>query len=517
MADREYWRERFQQLENAMHSKSINICQYIIRQYQMAMRNMDKELAFWYQKFAEINGISFQEAKKTLMANELPEFHASVAEYIAIAQRENLSDEWKRKLENASNRVKISRMETLQLALQSAIEKLFKKQADTLNTELPSVYDSSYYHTAFEIQKGFGIGATFQGVDDNKLKTVLSRPWLADEKTFSDRIWDNKNKLVNTLNLEMTQAVIRGDDYRRAASKVASRMKASQGAAMRLVMTESAFIASHAQHDCFKNLDVEQYEFIATLDRHTSTICRSMDRKHFKMSDFKPGTTAPPMHPNCRSCTAPYFGDEEDIGRAARGLDDGKTFHVSGDMQYNEWKDKISAQNDLISKAKNDKIKEKILWEQMEKNLAPPTDEYLKSRALALRDDLHYTIGKKGADRFYYDNSDVPIWPPNDGGIGKPTVITLKAGTILLDRYGGEQGQFLAEKGTSFTERALPRCANISNSNYHVYRVKKDLQGIERSIIAPWFGEKGLGIQYRTPKPIKELKGYLEEVFDYDD
>ena len=72
-------------------------------------------------------------------------------------------------------------------------------------------------------------------------------------------------------------------------------------------------------------------------------------------------------------------------------------------MQYNEWKDKISAQNDLISKAKNDKIKEKILWEQMEKNLAPPTDEYLKSRALALRDDLHYTIGKKGADRFYHN------------------------------------------------------------------------------------------------------------------
>ena len=37
-----------------------------------------------------------------------------------------------------------------------------------------------------------------------------------------------------------------------------------------------------------------------------------------------------------------YFGDEEDIGRAARGLDDGKTFHVSGDMSYNEWKEKIS-------------------------------------------------------------------------------------------------------------------------------------------------------------------------------
>ncbi len=338
----EYWRERFQQLEDAMHSESEGIARYFIKQYQIALRQMDKELALWYQRFAENNGIDFAEAKKLLNTNELPEFRLSVSEYMAIAQQENLSDEWKRKLDNAYVRLRVSRMESLQLALQNCIERLFRKQENSFNKELPSIYNSSYYHTAFEIQKGFEVGYTFQGIDDNKLKTVLSRPWLADEKTFSDRIWDNKNKLINTLNLEMTQAVIRGDDYRRAASGLASRMKASQGAAMRLVMTESAFIASQAQHDCFKNLDVEQYEFIATLDRHTSEICRSMDRKHFKMSDFKPGTTAPPMHPNCRSCTAPYFGDEEDIGRAARDLDDSKTFHVPGDMSYKEWKDKIS-------------------------------------------------------------------------------------------------------------------------------------------------------------------------------
>lgn len=338
----EYWRERFQQLEDAMHSENEGIAQYFIKQYQIALRQMNKELALWYQRFAENNGIDFAEAKRLLNANELSEFHASVTEYIAIAQRENLSDEWKRKLDNAYVRLRVSRMESLQLALQNCIERLFRKQENTFNKELPSVYNSSYYHTAFEIQKGFEVGYTFQGIDENKLKTVLSRPWAADSKTFSDRTWEHKNNLVNTLNLEMTQAVIRGDDYRGAASRIADRMRVSQGAAMRLVMTESAYVASQAQHDCFKNLDVEQYEFIATLDRHTSEICRSMDRKHFKMSDFKPGTTAPPLHPNCRSCTAPYFGDEEDIGRAARGLDDGKTFHVSGDMSYNEWKDKIS-------------------------------------------------------------------------------------------------------------------------------------------------------------------------------
>lgn len=95
-----------------------------------------------------------------------------------------------------------------------------------------------------------------------------------------------------TLNQEMTQAVIRGDDYRRVTNNIARRMNVSKGAAGRLVMTESAFFATKAQQDCFKELDVEKYEFIATLDSHTSDICRHMDGKVFKVSDMKPGITA---------------------------------------------------------------------------------------------------------------------------------------------------------------------------------------------------------------------------------
>ena len=83
----EYWRERFQQLESAMHSESEGIAQYFIKQYQIALRQMDKELALWYQRFAENNGIDFAEAKKLLNTNELPEFRLSVDEYMAIAQQ----------------------------------------------------------------------------------------------------------------------------------------------------------------------------------------------------------------------------------------------------------------------------------------------------------------------------------------------------------------------------------------------------------------------------------------------
>ena len=83
-------------------------------------------------------------------------------------------------------------------------------------------------------------------------------------------------------------------------------------------MTEEAFFSSAAQKDCFTELDVEQFEIVATLDSHTSDICRGMDGKHFPMSEWKVGVTAPPFHVHCRSTTVPYFDDEFDaVGERA--------------------------------------------------------------------------------------------------------------------------------------------------------------------------------------------------------
>ncbi len=77
---------------------------------------------------------------------------------------------------------------------------------------------------------------------------------------------------------------------------------------------------------------------VATLDSHTSEICRDMDGKNFPMSQWEVGVTAPPFHVRCRSTTVPYF--EDDLGsvgkRAARG-EDGKIYYVPADMTYRDW------------------------------------------------------------------------------------------------------------------------------------------------------------------------------------
>ena len=96
-----------------------------------------------------------------------------------------------------------------------------------------------------------------------------------------------KKQLVDVLHTELTQAIIRGDAPDKAIENIARKFDTSRKNAGRLVMTESAFFSSTAQQDCFNELDIERYEIVATLDMKTSSICRSLDGKVFKMSDFK--------------------------------------------------------------------------------------------------------------------------------------------------------------------------------------------------------------------------------------
>ena len=178
--------------------------------------------------------------------------------------------------------------------------------------------------------------------DPWRIDTIVKNPWAADNKNFSDRLWRDKDKLVSTLQQEMQNAVARGDKLDAAVKNIARRMNAAKSSVARLVMTESAFISGKAQRDCFADLDVEEYEFVATLDRKTSETCRAHDGKVYKVKDYKPGTNAPPMHCWCRSCIVPYFGDDEGISgkRAARDPDTGKRVMVPADMTYPEWEKK---------------------------------------------------------------------------------------------------------------------------------------------------------------------------------
>ena len=147
----------------------------------------------------------------------------------------------------------------------------------------------------------------------------------------------------------------------------------------------------------------------------------------------------------------------------------------------------------------------------MEKNLIPPTDEFIK--ALADKMGKEYNLGKKGIDRFYTEDGS-PIYPPNDGAVGDIKIITLRAGSQLVDRYGRSNGCFVSPQGTPIEQRSLSKEAKTQKNR--VYRIVKDVENVEVGIVAPWFGDTGGAIQYKLPKPVNELSNYLERVIGND-
>lgn len=348
MRNDKYWANRMRILEESLLDTGYDYVKNLERQYATAIQDIESQIAKWYQRFATENGITLAEANKLLTTQELDEFRWTVEEYIKYGQENAVSQAWYKQLKNASARVHVSRLDSLKLQLQAQAEALHGAQTELLETSLAEVYERGYYHTAFELQKGIGVGWTLHGLTDDTIKKVLARPWTLDAQTFSDRIWANKQALVNSVNTQLTQTIMRGAAPDKAIKAIADRFKVSRSQAGRLVMTETAAFASMARKDCFTDLGVKKYVIVETLDKETCSLCGSLDGKVYPMSEYKVGVTAPPFHPWCRGTTAPYYEDMENLGDRFARDDEGKRYTVPKDMTYKEWfkRSVVSTKND---------------------------------------------------------------------------------------------------------------------------------------------------------------------------
>lgn len=387
-----YWAERFKQLEASQHHSSEKLVDEIQQQMCRAEVEIERKINAWYGRLMANNGVSMAEAKRLLNNKELEEFRWDVKDYIKHGQDNAYTQQWMKELENASARAHISRLEQLKLQVQQEAEKLYGNYLDSVDRHMKSLYEEGFYKTAYEIQKGVGVGWNLTGVDSKQLEKIIRKPWAADRKNFSERIWSSKQQLIDNVHTSLTQMCILGQSPDRAINSLAKAMQTSKNQAGRLIMTEAAFFGSEARKDSFQELGVEQYEIVATLDSITSEICREMDGKVFPMSEYAPGATAPPFHVWCRTTTIPAFGDEFDhIGERAARDADGKTYYVPADMKYQEWKERyvdgVEKAHDKTDGAdtRKDKVSEIPLQEKISDEIM---DDLPRFDALQTESDL---------------------------------------------------------------------------------------------------------------------------------
>ncbi|MEC4566762.1 minor capsid protein [Paenibacillus sp. CMAA1739] len=335
MKSEEYWSKRMDALNEAQLSKGDAYVRKMEIEYAKANASIQKDIDVFYQRFAKNNEISLAEARQVLKAGELKEFKWTVEDYIKAGRENAVDQRWMKELENASIRVRMTRLEALQMQMRQHVEVLTGKRQAGAKELMGDIYKDGYYHSVFELHKGTGLGATFSKLDKRQIEAVLSKPWAADGSNFSARIWKDRDKLVHELQTVLTQGMIRGDTPDKMINALSDRMGVSRSAAARIIQTESAYFAGQSRMDAYKELGVEQYKFTATLDKRTSSICRHMDGEVFTLSEAEVGVTYPPLHAYCRSTTIPHY--EDNVQERISRNEDGKNQAVPGDMTYSEW------------------------------------------------------------------------------------------------------------------------------------------------------------------------------------
>ena len=202
---------------------------------------------------------------------------------------------------------------------------------------LREIIPEAYYHCIYDIAHKTGVQPQFSAINPRLIDKILNENWSGEN--YSKRIWSNTEKLAEDLREVLTEAAMTGESIYKTSRKVAEAFDTSAYNAQRLIRTETTYATNQAELLAEKELDIDRYKFVATLDTRTSSICQREDGKIYKSKDAKPGVNFPPMHPNCRSTHIPYFPNEQPKYRAAKDKD-GNRITVPADMTYDEWYEK---------------------------------------------------------------------------------------------------------------------------------------------------------------------------------
>lgn len=326
-----YWIQRALERSRADIRSADEVVKTINDAFYNCLKEIEKEISVLYYRYAEDNELDYDLANKLLTGDEYKSFRMGLEEYMDLID----SPEIQLELNTLSTRSRISHLEETFFNIQKQIDKAYIYQHEAVESLMKESLQTNYHRVIFDI--GVATGETvvkdFHKLTIGEIVKEFERPWSG--KNFSERIWRNRAKLKDALEEEIVKMAISGADCTQAIESVAKKMDVSKRAAATLVHTEQAYFSSLGTLKAYSEMGVDKYIYVATLDLRTSDICRDLDHEVFSIKDAQAGVNYPPMHPRCRSTTAPYTGAMEGT-RTARDMFNNEV-KVDKSLSYKEW------------------------------------------------------------------------------------------------------------------------------------------------------------------------------------
>ena len=353
----EYWKKRNSELLKIHAQRADSIESELKKEYEKSINGIKIEIESFYQRYADENGITMAEARKQLSREELKGFKLSLEEFREKAL-DNADGKWTTMLDNEYMRSRVSRLEALKYQMRGEVELLKQKQEDKFSSSLKKAYSDTYYTTNKHIADSVDYAVNFAKFDRDTVKNAIYEKWL-DGSNFSDRIWNDKQKLLRELNTNLVQGITRGDSPDKMIKNISSRMNVSKSRAAALYQTEYTHIMVDARLRSIMDAGCDEYEIDENMDSDICDECASMHGQHFKLSEYQQGITAPPFHTRCRGTITAYFADDDldnsDVDDIIE-VDKDNDFHMSKFADNDDyWKDAKPINN---TKADLDEVRE---------------------------------------------------------------------------------------------------------------------------------------------------------------
>ncbi|WP_147536089.1 minor capsid protein [Bacillus marasmi] len=298
MVNKSYWEKRMEQLFISQDKQNAKLDKKLRKEYLRVEESVKKEIASYYTRYGTDKVIEYRQlvlalspAERDLLYQDMDTFARKYPQHAHLMPvRESI--------------YQLNRLEGLQLNIRMQMMELGAFEQEGFEKLLREAYEKGYLST----MKGLDNAPSFFSVNNITLQQTINQKWI-NGANFSDRIWANKERLINMLTNEIRDAIIRGDDYQAMARIIKNRMGVGANDSLRLIVTESAFVTNQANKQAFMDAGIKRYEISSVMDRRTSPTCRGLNGEKFEFNNAKVGVNYPPFHAWCRTTTVPIEND----------------------------------------------------------------------------------------------------------------------------------------------------------------------------------------------------------------
>lgn len=277
----------------------------IYRAYENARMQLQNEIDALVARFGVDNQLSNEEVNQILHGKEYTKWRMSLREYLNQIRDVPEDSSLLLELNALSAKSRISLKEQLLADIDRAMTDIALEQCDITKKAISKVYETTYYRTAYDVQRGTGFAFNLAKLDHGAIEKVITYPWST--KVFSRAIWDNLDKMTATLKKTLAEGFAKGAGVQRMAKVLNDEFKSGRYAAERVIRTESKHFHMQSQLDSFRELGYEEYIFhmngTCSRTRKGVKICdceTAVKGSPYRIEDAEPGINLPPIHPNCK-------------------------------------------------------------------------------------------------------------------------------------------------------------------------------------------------------------------------